>query len=411
MAKKGLFGRAYRTVTAPKQTKEPSKPKARGKQAPLPKTRPEIQAAHKKHDLAVGKILSKLDSPLPGLTPAQTNTVKKILATGQAMGATKKEMVSAVETGLVESNLSNPLQANSDGTSAGWRQEIDTYGPESVRRNIKGAAKRYFEETAAMGRGQGQTAGQLAADVQRPLEKYRGRYDERRTEAQRITKAFNRRSKAAAKAGVEYADVNIAKPKKLAGPWAGSKRVAMQATRGYEKSSLKRTPEHNQSVGGSSTSDHLTTSGRSFAVDISTTDGEGIARNIAKRLGIKGYTTGNYTRWTTNKPGYSAQILWNVSGHTDHVHVGIRWENRALPAGTVEGGYGAPAATSGGGTGTSASGTASAKKRKKKDKERKPSFFDLGQFDPLKGTPAPKLSKAPKTDYEKKLKRRKVDLG
>jgi hypothetical protein len=374
----------------------------------MPTKPAEIRAAGQKHDKLVARVLNKLDQPLPGLSEAQTATVKKILATGKAMGATKKEQVSAVETGLVESNLSNPT--GGEGTSAGWRQEIDTYGSVAKRTNVKGAAKRYFSETAAMGRGKGTTAGELAANVQRPAEEYRGRYDENRTQAQQVTKAFNRRSKTAAAAGVEYAKVGIKPPKKLAGPWAGSKRVAVEATKGYDRGSLKRTPAENDAVQGSQTSDHLTTSGRSFAVDIPTTDGEGMARNIAKRLGIKGYTTGNYTRWTTNRPGYSAQILWNVSGHTDHVHVGVRWENRALPTGTIEGGYGAPATTSGGATsgGSSTAAKKTQKAKDKKDKERKPQFFNLGQFDPLQGAPKPKL---PKTQYEKRVKRRKIDLG
>jgi hypothetical protein len=94
---------------------------------------------------------------------------------------------------------------------------------------------------------------------------------------------------------------------------------------GIQGSSYKRTPEQNAAVGGAEHSDHLTTNRRAFAADYPTTNGGGLARQIAGRLGIRGYQPGTYTKYPVVIGGrrFRAQILWGVEGHGDHVHVGL----------------------------------------------------------------------------------------
>jgi hypothetical protein len=115
-----------------------------------------------------------------------------VLGKGRKARATKKEMLAATETGLVESTFRNLPTSVSDGSSAGWRQETEQerYGPESRRRKPGPTAEDFFGETASVGRGAGQTAGQLAQTVQGSA--YPERYDQRKPEAAAILHAYNK---------------------------------------------------------------------------------------------------------------------------------------------------------------------------------------------------------------------------
>lgn len=94
---------------------------------------------------------------------------------------------------------------------------------------------------------------------------------------------------------------------------------------GITGSSYKRDRKHTSSGG---ISDHWVGSTNSYAGDYPATGETGakLAHRIAKRLGIKGYRTGTYDGWPVKIGGrsYRAQILWNVDGHYDHVHVGLQ---------------------------------------------------------------------------------------
>lgn len=117
------------------------------------------------------------------LNRSQRAIANEIIRVGRSMGASRKELKAAIETGLVESNLQN--LPGGDGTSVGWRQEIDTYGSKAKRMNVAGGARRFFSETKAID-DEGMSAGQVAATVQRPAAQYRGRYDQRSKEAEAI---------------------------------------------------------------------------------------------------------------------------------------------------------------------------------------------------------------------------------
>lgn len=147
------------------------------------------------------------------------------------------------------------------------------------------------------------------------------------------------------------------KARQIDGAWAGTMRILARANRGdFTISSDKRTPEENASVGGSPVSDHLTTNTNSYAHDIPATgaDGQAISEAYWKRLKLnEPLAIGTYNNYTSRKyPGYTFQILWEVDGHFDHVHVGARYTGEDLPAGTYSGG---PAGTSVGGGGAIAS--------------------------------------------------------
>lgn len=318
------------------------------------------------------------------LTKPQKKLAKKILKVGRKRGASKQALIAAMETARVEANFSNP--AGGDGTSVGWRQEIDSYGSAKRRMNVKGAAKRFFSEAAEIGdRG---SAGELAQAVQKSA--YPDRYGEHQAEAKSLVKSIHggvkkkadkkkstttssgpsreaiaerhmatadyfrgprdhdslialastlrtikakdssqEMSSKDAKTGGRHGHPEDHASKgaagagaKVGGGWDGTEKLVKSAVKkaGGSIGSTKRTPEENRAVGGSSTSDHLTTNKSAFAVDTDASDA--VAKNLAKRFGFPTYK-GLQTK--TIKIGgqtYRIQLIWQAEGHYDHVHFG-----------------------------------------------------------------------------------------
>jgi hypothetical protein len=115
--------------------------------------------------------------------------------------------------------------------------------------------------------------------------------------------------------------------------WGGSNDVMTQfvepflVKRGLPLGSGKRTPATNAAVGGSRTSDHLTTETRTGARDFPTFAGEDDARALARSMGFRSWQPNSFTKFTFSAGGHSwhAQILWGARiGHGDHVHVGVQ---------------------------------------------------------------------------------------
>lgn len=96
--------------------------------------------------------------------------------------------------------------------------------------------------------------------------------------------------------------------------------------RGLPTGSKKRTPEHNAAIGGSPTSDHLTTHTTTFAVDFRTFSGEDDARALAAALGNPSWQANSFDAFSVTVDGHTfrVQILWGAGiDHGDHVHVGV----------------------------------------------------------------------------------------
>lgn len=116
------------------------------------------------------------------LNTAQKQVLATVLKVGQRVGASPKQIKAAVETGLVESNFTNSPAMN-DHDSQGWRQERKSLYPNPT--NVAASAERFFRETGAVKDKYG-SAGALAAAVQRPAAQYRGRYQQRSADAERL---------------------------------------------------------------------------------------------------------------------------------------------------------------------------------------------------------------------------------
>lgn len=115
----------------------------------------------------------------------QRKIIRKIRTIGRRMHATPKEIKAALETGIVEANLTNP--SGGDADSGGWRQERRSIYKDPT--NLDASIARFFHETRAV-RAKYGSSGALAAAVQRPAAQYRGRYAEHSGEAQKLLGAF-----------------------------------------------------------------------------------------------------------------------------------------------------------------------------------------------------------------------------
>lgn len=120
---------------------------------------------------------------LPGLNRKQSNVARTVLKTGKKRDASLMELLAAAETGLVESHFTN--LGGGDADSAGWRQERASLYPDPT--NVVHSATRFYDE---LGHVPGSTAGELAANVQRPLAAYRPRYQDLKPQARKILSAF-----------------------------------------------------------------------------------------------------------------------------------------------------------------------------------------------------------------------------
>ena len=160
------------------------------------------------------------------------------------------------------------------------------------------------------------------------------------------------------------------------GDWGGSQIILDRAAKPFADliSSQKRDTQNTASGG---ISDHWVGATSSYAVDISASGEEGdkIALQMHKRLGlVEPYET-SWKNYTSKKyPGFTFQIGWKTDGdHFDHVHVGARNDGAenvtvgpmsimdmakaqrapvATGSDTTGGGGGGSGATGGGGSGS-----------------------------------------------------------
>jgi peptidoglycan hydrolase-like protein with peptidoglycan-binding domain len=115
--------------------------------------------------------------------------------------------------------------------------------------------------------------------------------------------------------------------------WGGSEGVAdvaksLARDMGIPLTSTKRNLADTRRVNSTTGSDHYTGNTNAYAADfgVSGARGDELAGRIADAYGIPRGNIGTFNRHTITVDGqrYSVQLLWRVSGHYDHVHVGIR---------------------------------------------------------------------------------------
>lgn len=109
------------------------------------------------------------------------------------------------------------------------------------------------------------------------------------------------------------------------GDWGGMEYILQKAATGFDVSSTKRSASDPLSLENPG-SDHNEANSNVYAVDLPATGeaGRQIAETMHTRLGLnEPLETGTFNWYTSSKyPDTRFQVLWEVEGHYDHVHVG-----------------------------------------------------------------------------------------
>jgi hypothetical protein len=121
------------------------------------------------------------------LDRGQRRVARKIVRIGERRGESKRKINANLAIGLVESRLRN--LPGGDADSEGYRQERPSVGYKNPR-NTRAAINRAYNEMDQLDRGQ--SAGELAADIQRPRADLRGRYSEELPDAKAIRRSLQR---------------------------------------------------------------------------------------------------------------------------------------------------------------------------------------------------------------------------
>jgi len=140
---------------------------------------------------------SRTDAAMDATNPNSSGAIARtIIEVGQKMGASQSQILSAVETGIVESCLKNlpDLGKHNDHDSIGVFQqrqgETDKWGPVSSMTNPATAAASYYNQLFKIW-NPNHTPGNNAANVQQPRADLRGRYDQAETAARKIMDHYN----------------------------------------------------------------------------------------------------------------------------------------------------------------------------------------------------------------------------
>jgi cell wall-associated NlpC family hydrolase len=157
-------------------------------------TQSERQEAKRQLLAARQQVAKTTGGPLPGLGQEEAHIAREVLKVGRAVGASRKEMLAAIDTGLQETGFKNlkPYENGFGEDTAGWREELAPYY--SGRLNVKKSAREFFKETKtdpAIPGGRGETPGELAQTVQGSAFGGEETYGTHDAQAQQILGAFN----------------------------------------------------------------------------------------------------------------------------------------------------------------------------------------------------------------------------
>jgi hypothetical protein len=118
-------------------------------------------------------------------SPEQIKNANTIIAVGKSMGARRKVIVCAIMTAIVESTIHNLPGGDLD--SVGLFQQRDNWGSYSDRHDPATASKLFFKQAISYDADVPNAPyWQVCADVQRPREDLRTRYNDYRIEAERF---------------------------------------------------------------------------------------------------------------------------------------------------------------------------------------------------------------------------------
>ncbi|RRO18361.1 hypothetical protein EIL87_09045 [Saccharopolyspora rhizosphaerae] len=122
-----------------------------------------------------------------GNMPWDPEVCKTIFRVGRDMRVSPKVMLSAFETGLVETQMRNLNHGDRDSVGVFQQRPSQGWGSVEQCMDVRHASQEYFERAVVVDREDPQyNAGQVAADVQRPQRDLRGKYHEREGDATKL---------------------------------------------------------------------------------------------------------------------------------------------------------------------------------------------------------------------------------
>lgn len=261
----------------------------------------------------------------------QKDIINRIIRRGKQRGATKAQIKAALETGMVESNYRNLNYGDAD--SKGWRQERTSLYENPT--NVDASIDRFYNES----KGMGGKSGDIAARVQRPDARYRGRYADVSRQAEQLLRgrgvsgggggtatttetSYDKSAlidallKGKSASALAYEITNMPKnetttakklsPERATSAGGGGERGrGFAATFGLKNTSGYRSPEHNAAVGGVPNSAHTRKDkkGRPAAEDF--VGSEGAMQKAARAARRRG----------------ARQVLVHDAGSGRHLHV------------------------------------------------------------------------------------------
>ena len=298
---------------------------------------------------------------LPNMNRSQKEIVAAIVSIGKKRGVPEKHILAALETGRVESNFANSATMT-DHDSQGWRQERASIYKNPT--NLKASINRFYNETEQMDR-KGLSAGDLAANVQRPAAQYRGRYAQHESEARNILAKLS-----GAKPSPVGGDA-IRGPYKSAYtvPVSGGKKALTPLARQTMRTIATHVPFAPEITSGrrpgsittsGNVSDHDSGNGLDIGVGGDIRGGGGSEKK-GNELAYAAFRTAGLSKkearanakkggvYNINRNGVRYQILWKTEAggnHFNHVHVGVKGgagaDSSSYSGGSGGGGYSPP---------------------------------------------------------------------
>jgi len=113
------------------------------------------------------------------------NVARTIIDAGRQRGLSQREIVAALSTGLVESGLQNISHGDRDSLGVFQQRPSQGWGTPQQLTDVSYAAGKFYDAIGQFDRP-GISGAELAARIQRPAAQYRGRYQERWSEAEDI---------------------------------------------------------------------------------------------------------------------------------------------------------------------------------------------------------------------------------
>lgn len=263
------------------------------------------------------------------LTKEQRHVATKLIKIGRRMNVPRRDIITALITGITESNLTNPSYGDAD--SAGWRQERRMYYKDPM--NLKHSAKRFYKELRSAPKG---SVGYRAQSVQRSAypDRYQTHVGEARAIYSRLTKQLGNAPQGGSQSASKGKTVHIPGHQGPLPPMAAlqliQNRFDPNAFIDYEAARKKAyVPGVTHKVAGKKSHDASPTSKKGLSGPTLHGSAIEIGTKVAKRFGL----TVTSTTGGTHVPGsyhYQGRAI-DISGSSHNMKRAFKYLQKHIP--------------------------------------------------------------------------------